>query len=202
MLAFIACDKSDVDVEDNTIETFDRPSFYDWEIAYLKSDDTYYRRLFYCADSVVYERWLKTETDIYKFNDKFSTHNNVFADVDPSKMTDSQLVEFANDFAKELKREPDRIAWIETLDLITIYDSPTAYGLLWGLRPSGMSATTPAFFVKDYDLTLQYKVDDDLSYMLYFVIDTVKDTETLYVSKFVKDDRRHTEKVALAEIQI
>ncbi len=203
-LAFVSCDKSGISKDGEILESR-VPYYYSWESETVKiKDKDNLCHAFFTSDSVIveYKRWNDVLgeylVDVYKH----STHNNVFADVDPSRMNDEQWEQFARDFAKELRRETDRKAWIETLDLLYLCDSPTAYGLLWGLCPTSYSASTPGVFWEYYTLQFYFKLNDFLSYRLEYEINISSDTESVSVTKFEDDERHHTESSVVTKITL
>ena len=203
-LAFISCDKSEITNDGKILES-NEPYYYNWDNAEVhartKGDIC---RAYFNSDSVIVEfkDWNDLAGKYYVDVHKHSTHNNVFADVDPSRMTDEQFVEFARDFTKELKRETDRKEWVETLDWVFLCDSPTVYGLLWGLQPKSFSTSTPGVFGKSYTVDFFYDPNKNLSYYIKYENDISYNTEKVIVKKFETDENRHTEDYVLAEFDL
>lgn len=149
-LVFVSCDK-EKEVDDLP---YDRPYYFDWNIVYLKSESSY-DRLFYTTDSLLFESRWKLADKEYVSIDRFSAHGNIFAGVDPSNMTDTEVKELARQWVEELRKEKDRILYVSCLDRLQ-KDEGKDYGMLWGFAPSSFSANVTGIEKKSATLFLRF----------------------------------------------
>lgn len=145
-----ACDK-EKEADDLS---FDRPYYFDWNHVYLDSESSY-DRLFYTKDSLLFESRWKLADKEYVTIDRFGTHNNMFAGVDPSNMTDTEVKELARQWVEELRKEKDRILYVSYLDRLENIEDKD-YGMLWGFVPSSVSATVTGIEKKNASLFLTF----------------------------------------------
>ncbi|MEE1260904.1 MAG: hypothetical protein U0K66_12090 [Paludibacteraceae bacterium] len=126
-VAFTACDKPEEDNSGWKKETINTETEHD--LCYL----------YHNQDSVIveYNRWNEISEDYNTEVYKLSTHNNVFEGINPLEMTENEVIEFAQRWMEEIKREPDLEVWKKAINCIKYEDKD--YGLLWGLTASGVS---------------------------------------------------------------